>query len=166
SWRPDREVVSTNSWADYDAACAAADVTIAFNIAVADPVGATGIPSDPARINESTAEFVAANPAARIGFMSVDPGAPSCLDEVERCSSDLNLVGIKLAPNYQRFDPLGDPARRLFALASKLRLPIMIHQGASPIREAELRYAHPLLMDEVAIAFPELRVVLAHMGHP
>lgn len=165
-WRPDRAVVASNSWADYDAACSAADITIAFNIAVADPVGATGIPSDPTRINESTAEFAAAAPDRRIGFMSVDPNAPRCLDEVERCRFDLNLVGIKLAPNYQRFDPLGRAARRLFGLASKLELPIVIHQGASPIREAELRYAHPLVMDEVAIAFPQLRIVLAHMGHP
>ena len=34
------------------------------------------------------------------------------------------------------------------------------------MREAPLRYAHPLLMDEVAIRFPELRIVMAHMGHP
>ena len=165
-WRPDRAVVASNSWADYEAACSAADITIAFNIAVADPVGATGIPSDPARINESTAEFVAAAPERRIGFMSVDPNGSGCLQEVERCRFELNLVGLKLAPNYQRFDPLGMPARRLFGLASELGLPIVIHQGASPIREAELRYAHPLVMDEVAIRFPKLRIVLAHMGHP
>jgi predicted TIM-barrel fold metal-dependent hydrolase len=165
-WRPDRPVVASNSWADYDAACAAADVTIAFNIAVEDPVRTTGIPSEPGRVNESTAAFVAAGPDRRIGFMSVDPNAAGALDEIERCHFDLKLRGIKLAPNYQRFDPLGEPARAVFALASKLGLPIMIHQGASPIREAELRYAHPLLMDEIAITFPELHVVLAHMGHP
>jgi uncharacterized protein len=165
-WRPDREVTSTNSWADYDEACAAADVTIAFNIAVKDPVGCTGIPSDPTRINESTADFVSAAPERRIGFMSVDPNDPRCLEEVERCRFDLNLAGIKLAPNYQMFDPLGDQAAALFALASTLALPIVIHQGASPIREAQLRFAHPLLMDEVAIAFPDLKFVLAHMGHP
>jgi predicted TIM-barrel fold metal-dependent hydrolase len=31
---------------------------------------------------------------------------------------------------------------------------------------APLRYAHPLVMDEIAIAFPELRIVMAHLGHP
>ena len=165
-WRPDRPVVASNSWADYDEAVSSADIAIAFNIAVDDPVGKTGIPSDRTRINESTAEFVAAAPDRRVGFMSVDPNLPGCLEEVERCRSELGLVGIKLAPNYQRFDPLGEAARRLFALASKLELPIMIHQGASPIRDAELRYAHPLVMDEVAIDFPELHIVLAHMGHP
>jgi hypothetical protein len=165
-WRLDRPVVASNSWADYEAACSAADVTIAFNIAVRDPVGSTGIPSDPARVNESTADFAAAAPDRRIGFMSVDPNEPDCLAEVRRCRFELNLVGIKLAPNYQHFDPLGEPARRLFGLASDLSLPILIHQGASPIPDAPLRFAHPLLMDELAIAFPDLRLVIAHMGHP
>ena len=165
-WRPDRAVEAANSWSDYDRACADADVTIAFNIAVADPVPETGIPADPSRINDSTADFVAAAPNRRIGFMSVNPNTPGFLAEVERCHADLGLVGIKLAPNYQHFDPLGVPAAQLYALAERMGLPLMLHQGASPIREAQLRYAHPLLIDEIALRHPELRMVLAHMGHP
>lgn len=34
------------------------------------------------------------------------------------------------------------------------------------MRDAPLRYAQPLVMDQVAIAFPELRIVMAHLGHP
>lgn len=165
-WRPDRPVVATNSWQDYDAACAGVDVSIVFNIAVADPFAATGIPTDPARINDSTAEFVAAAPDRRIGFLSVHPEAPGALEEVERCHEELGLAGVKLGPNYQIFDPVGPAARALYALAERRGLPILFHQGASPIREAPLRYAHPLLMDEIAILHPELRVVMAHMGHP
>jgi len=76
------------------------------------------------------------------------------------------LKGIKLGPNYQVFDPLGEDALRVYAAAERHGLPVLFHQGASPVREAPLRYAHPLLMDEIAIRFPELRVVMAHMGHP
>jgi uncharacterized protein len=164
-WRPDRDVVTTNSWADYDDAVAAADVSIVFNIAVADPLAATGIPNDPTRINDSTAEFAAADPGRRIGFLSVDPKAPGALDEVER-SRALGLRGIKLGPNYQHFDPLDPDALALYAYAEAAGLPIVFHQGASPVRDAPLRYAHPLVMDEIAIRHPELRVVMAHMGHP
>lgn len=42
SWRTDRPVVTTNSWADFDSAMSAADVAIVFNIAVADPAATTG----------------------------------------------------------------------------------------------------------------------------
>lgn len=164
-WRPDRDVVTTNSWADYDRAVAAADVSIVFNIAVPDPLAATGIPNDPSRVNDSTAEFAAADPGRRIGFLSVDPTAPGALDEVER-SRSLGLRGIKLGPNYQHFDPLDPHALALYAYAESHGLPILFHQGASPVRDAPLRYAHPLAMDEIAIRHPELRVVMAHMGHP
>jgi len=165
-WRPDRAVVTTNSWADYEAAFACVDVSIVFNIAVDDPLAATGIPTDPARINESTAEFVRSAPDRRIGFLSVDPTAPGALDEVERCRLELGMRGIKLGPNYQRFDPLDERALALYDHAERTGLPILFHQGASPIRDAPLRYAHPLVMDEIAMRHPELRIVMAHMGHP
>jgi predicted TIM-barrel fold metal-dependent hydrolase len=54
----------------------------------------------------------------------------------------------------------------VYAAAQRLSLPIVFHQGTSPMRTAPLRYAHPLVMDEIAMAFPELRVVMAHIGHP
>jgi uncharacterized protein len=97
--------------------------------------------------------------------MGVDPRWPNVLEEVERCRG-LGLAGVKLGPNYQGFDPLGPEARRLYAYAEQHGLPILFHQGTSPIPEAPIRFAHPLVMDEIAIARPELRVVMAHMGHP
>jgi predicted TIM-barrel fold metal-dependent hydrolase len=75
-------------------------------------------------------------------------------------------VGIKLGANYQRFDPLSREALALYARAEKLSLPILFHTGASPVREAPLQYAHPLVTDEVAIRFPDLKIVMAHIGHP
>lgn len=165
-WRPDRAVTTTNTWADHDEQVAPADVSIVFNIAVADPLAATGIPTDPARVNESTAAFAAADPARRIGFLSVDPTAPGALEEAERCRTQLGLRGVKLGPNYQRFDPLHPAACELYGWAQEHGLPILFHQGASPIRDAPLRYAHPLTMDEIATAFPQLRIVMAHLGHP
>jgi predicted TIM-barrel fold metal-dependent hydrolase len=165
NWRTDRPVVTTNSWHDFDAAMAAADVTIVFNIAVADPAASTGIPHPPERTNDATAEFVAADPSRRIGFMSVDPTRTDALDEAERCR-ERGLVGVKLGPNYQNFDPLGDPALAFYAYCERNALPIVFHQGASPIRAAPLRYTYPLVTDEIALRFPDLRIVMAHMGHP
>lgn len=165
-WRDGEEVVTTKTWAEYASAFEVVDVSIVFNIAVDDPEAEVGIPADPARINESTAEFVADDPTRRIGFLSVDPTKRGALREVDRCRTELGLRGIKLGPNYQRFDPLCDEAMALYAHAERHGLPILFHQGASPIQHAPLRYAHPLVMDEIAMAHPELRIVMAHMGHP
>jgi uncharacterized protein len=158
-WRPDRPVAATTSWADYEQAFADVDVSAVFTIAR----NRTRV--DPA-LNDSVAAFVAAAPTRRIGFLSIHPEVEGAEDELERARTDLGLRGIKLGPNYQIFDPLGPAALRVYELAERHGLPILFHQGASPVREAPLRYAHPLLMDEIAIRFPELRVVLAHMGHP
>ncbi len=158
-WRPDRPVAATTTWADYEEAFADVDVSVAFTIA-----------RDRERVdsalNDRVAEFVAAAPTRRIGFLSIHPEVEGALDELERARTDLGLKGIKLGPNYQVFDPLGDAALRVYEQAERHGLPVLFHQGASPVREAPLRYAHPLLMDEIAIRFPELRVVMAHLGHP
>ncbi len=165
SWRTDRPVTTTTTWDAFDAAQSAADVVIAFNIDVPDPRTMVGIPHDPLRTNDATADFVAAAPNRRIGFMSVDPQRPDAIEEADRCR-ERGLVGVKLGPNYQDFDPLGDAALRFYAYCERWGLPILFHQGASPIRHAPLRYTHPLVTDEVALRFPELRIVMAHMGHP
>jgi predicted TIM-barrel fold metal-dependent hydrolase len=158
-WRPDRPVAATTTWADYEQAFADVEVSAAFTIA------RDRMHVDSA-LNDAVAAFVAAAPTRRIGFLSVHPDVPGAEDELERARTELGLKGIKLGPNYQVFDPLGSAALRVYELAERYGLPILFHQGASPVREAPLRYAHPLLMDEIAIRFPELRVVMAHMGHP
>ncbi|TDD57646.1 amidohydrolase [Kribbella antibiotica] len=164
-WRNDRAVTTTNTWAEYDVAMAAADVSIVFNIAVDDPLAATGIPHPPERCNDATIEFVRDNPAKRIGFMSVNPTVYGAFDEADRCREQ-GLVGVKLGPNYQNFDPLGEPALAFYDYCQTNNLPILFHSGASPIREAPLRYTYPLVTDEIALRYPELRIVMAHMGHP
>jgi len=117
-------------------------------------------------MNDETATFVRAYPEKLVGFMSVHPYAADVLEEVERSREDLGLMGVKLGANYQNFDPLDERALAIYERAQALEIPILFHQGTSPVRTAPLRYAHPLLMDQIAIRYPRLRIVMAHMGHP
>lgn len=164
-WRTDRPVVTSNTWEDYDRAAEAADVSIVFNIAVDDPVGSTGLDYRPEDTNTSTAEYVAARPERRIGFMSVNPMRKHVREEVER-ARELGLVGVKLGANYQEYEPLSAEAMAFYRYCEREQLPILFHQGASPIRQAPLRFTFPLVTDEIAIACPDLKIVMAHMGHP
>ncbi len=173
--RPDRPDPAGVTWDDYLAAMAVVDQAIVFNIASPppgdpDPLSAhlTGsVFEAPARaVNDNTAALVRAYPDKLIGFLSVHPRDPAMADELDRATGDLGLRGLKLGPNYQNFDPLSDEAFRLYARAQELRLPILFHQGTSPVRFADLDYAHPRHIDRVAMHFPELRIVMAHMGHP
>jgi uncharacterized protein len=158
-WRPDRPVAATTTWADYAEAFEDVELSVVFSIA-------RNRQAVEEALNDDVAAFVADAPTRRIGFLSIHPEVDGAFDELERARTDLGLRGIKLGPNYQVFDPLGDAALRVYELAERHGLPILFHQGASPVQDAPLRYAHPLLMDEIAIRFPELRIVMAHMGHP
>jgi uncharacterized protein len=158
-WRPDRPVAATTTWADYAEAFGDVELSVVFTIA-------RNRQTVEEALNDDVAAFVADAPTRRIGFLSIHPEVDGAFDELERARTDLALRGIKLGPNYQVFDPLGDAALRTYRLATRYGLPILFHQGASPVQDAPLRYAHPLLMDEIAIRFPELRIVMAHMGHP
>lgn len=169
-WRPDRVVDVAVSWDDYLAAMGPVDRACVFGIRLkggATPAGREGFGIEYAgNVNDEAATFARAHPDKLIGFMSVHPDETGVVEEMERCVHELGLKGVKLGPNYQNFDPLGPAAFRVYETAGRLRLPILFHQGTSPMRTAPLRYAHPLVMDEVAIAFPELRIVMAHLGHP
>lgn len=171
-WRPGQRIPTTFTWADYLEAIEPVDRAIVFNIA-ADPRGGhvdgSGIEHlmyEARQVNDDTAAFVRAYPDKLIGFLSVHPHDPEVLEEIERATQDLGLRGIKLGPNYQNFDPLGPEAFRVYRRAEELGLPILFHQGTSPVQFADLDYAHPRHIDRLAMAFPSLKIVMAHMGHP
>jgi len=116
--------------------------------------------------NDYVADYVARDPERLIGFGSVDPSTATAIDELERMKADLGLVGCKLGPIYQDVDPLGPEFRRVCEALERLELPLLIHQGTTFARAGSLLYARPILLDEIALRFPELRIVIAHMGHP
>ena len=116
--------------------------------------------------NDYVAEYVARDPARLVGFGAVDPASPGALDELERMKHDLALVGCKLGPIYQDVDPLGPEFLQVCEVLQRLELPMLIHQGTTFARAGSLLQARPILLDEIALRFPELRIVIAHMGHP
>lgn len=171
-WRPDREVEAVYDWNMFMAAQAPADKTIVFPVAWAPGERTGGVngfnePGDVAdNPNDSTAMFVRAYPERLIGFMSLHPHDPLALGELERSRTDLGLRGIKLGANYQSFDPLESRALAIYREAERHGLPILFHIGTSGVRTAPINYAHPLIIDEIAMRYPELRIIMAHMGHP
>jgi len=116
--------------------------------------------------NDYVAAYVNQHPEKLIGFMSVDPTQAGAVEEFERCHHDLGLRGIKMSPIYQGFHPHAAEVLPLYEKAQRHGLPILLHQAACYNRVAPLEYAHPLLFDEIAIRFPELTLVFAHLGYP
>ncbi len=173
-WRPDRPVRATTCWQDYLDAQAPADLSIVFAIAWHPGMAVPRISGEESgdtswyqgNINDAVATFVAAHPDRLLGFMALHPHDPDCLDEFERCRTELDMRGIKLGANYQNFEPLEARALAIYERAQRYGMPILFHQGTSPVREAPIRLSYPLLMDEIAIRYPDLKIIMAHVGHP
>ena len=115
-------------------------------------------------INDVSVEVARRAPGKIIPFMSLHPLDPDMDAEYDRAVGDLGCKGIKMYPT--QFDPESYEAFRLFARLESDGLPIVFHQGTSPSWDASLMYAHPRVMDHVAMAFPRLKIIMAHLGHP
>lgn len=76
------------------------------------------------------------------------------------------VKGIKLYPGYDNY-PINDPSlESFFRLAAKCDIPVMIHTGDTYSKGAKVRQAHPLLVDDVAVDFPDVKFVMCHLGNP
>jgi len=116
--------------------------------------------------NDYVAQYVRFHPDKLIGFASVDPHDPDPVAEIEHAVQDLGLKGLKLSPIYQNIHPSDPRMLRIFGKAEKLGLPVLIHQGATFPRRVNLKYAPPILLEDIALQFPDLILVIAHLGHP
>lgn len=143
---------------DHWAASEAADKVIVFGLQ-AKAVG-VWVP------NEVIADYVGQHPEKLQGWASLDPNSPDCIDQLKYCVEDLGLKGLKLGPVYQHFDPLDRKHWPLFAKCQELGLPIMWHQGATFPSAAKLRWGLPLQLEDIAMEYPDLKMIIAHLGHP
>lgn len=116
--------------------------------------------------NDYVAEYVHQHPDKLIGFMSVHPHDPDALSEIKRCFNELGLKGLKLGPVYQHFDPESKKAYPIYDLAQQLKLPIMWHQGIAGMQPGALKYGYASKLDQVARDFPDLTMIIAHLGMP
>ncbi len=112
------------------------------------------------------ANYVAADPARLIGFLSVDPTQPGWEDELRFGHQELGLRGIKLLSMYAGFRPDESRLDPLWQYATKHRLPVLLHTGTTFVAQAPLECTLPRHLDVVATRFPEVRIIMAHLGHP
>jgi hypothetical protein len=115
---------------------------------------------------ELIAAFVKEHSDRFIGWCSVEPNDPGCVEELEYYVTQRGFRGLKVSPIYQNWDPTDARHIRLFKKAEELGIPVNIHQGTTFVRPAPLKYANPILLEDIAVACPGLRMIISHMGHP
>lgn len=116
--------------------------------------------------DQYVAECVAAHPQSLIGFLSVDPTQDGWQYEMREGHETLGLRGIKLLPMYAGFHPDDASLDPLWEYAAEHKLPVLLHTGTTFIRQAPIECTLPRHLDVVATRFPEVKMILAHLGHP
>ncbi|HWR13572.1 MAG TPA: amidohydrolase family protein [Terriglobales bacterium] len=101
-----------------------------------------------------------------IGFLSLDPTQEGWQEELREGHEDLGLRGVKLMPMYAGFRPDEPKLDYLWQYATRNGLPVLLHTGTTFIDKAPLECTLPRLLDNVAIRFPDVKMILAHLGHP
>lgn len=112
------------------------------------------------------ADYVARDPQHMIGFLSLDPTQPGWEDEMRDGHRRLRLRGIKLLPMYAGFYPHDERLDPLWRYAGEHGLPVLLHTGTTFVAAAPLDCTLPRHLDAVAQRFPDVKMILAHLGHP
>jgi predicted TIM-barrel fold metal-dependent hydrolase len=122
-------------------------------------------------VNVWTAQYVKADPKRLLSCGSVDPRQTSTvqaeMDQIVR----LGIRLIKIHPPHQLLYP-NDYLNGLKGLeiiyrtAEANSIPVMIHTGTSIFPGARNKYGDPIYVDDVAVDFPNLRILIAHGGRP
>lgn len=88
------------------------------------------------------------------------------LDSFEAKMNEDTTAGIKIYTGYQPFYATDEIYKPFYKLAQKYDVPVVFHMGDTANSMGRLKYSHPLVVDDVAVDFPNVRFVIAHCGTP
>jgi uncharacterized protein len=87
-------------------------------------------------------------------------------EQTEHLVKELGCKGLKLLPPSGYFYPDDPRILPAYEVASDLGIPVMFHTGTSVFPGTRIKYANPLLLDDVAQDFPDLNIIICHGGRP
>jgi predicted TIM-barrel fold metal-dependent hydrolase len=122
--------------------------------------------------NDEILDVAAANGDVLIPFVSIDPHRENAAAEARRLIGR-GARGFKFHPNLQAFFPNDRLAYPLYEAIAEARLPAVFHTGHSGMGSGmpggggiRLKYSNPMYVDDVAVDFPTMPIVLAHPSFP
>ena len=132
---------------------------IVFSLRYGDSIGVEGN-------DEITAAAVAKYPDKFVGFAYVDPRRADCMELLRHAVEDLGLKGAKFGPIYNGV-ALSDPRLEpVYEYLQRKNLPLTMHMGTTFARNAPIEMGRAIHVEPIALRYPDLTMVLAHMGHP
>jgi uncharacterized protein len=122
-------------------------------------------------VNEWVSRYVSGHEDRLVAVGSVHPLRSKDAGGDAARLFELGIRMLKIHPPHQLFaanDYLSgnDALAAIYRTAEELGRPVMIHTGTSVFPGARNRFADPMAVDDVAVDFPRLTIVLAHAGRP
>jgi hypothetical protein len=115
--------------------------------------------------NEYVKKLCDLYPQRFTGIASVNPLSETAVEDLEYAVKKLGLKGLKLHPPLQNFFMNDKKVFPVYQKAVELDIPVIFHVGTTPFGSlCRLSQANPLLVDDVAVEFPDLRIMLTHLG--
>lgn len=119
---------------------------------------------------DQIAEYCDAYPDRFSGLAGVDPTrGVEQLRDLDYAVNDLGFVGAHIYPHWFRLPPNEALYYPVYARCEELDVPVMMQVGQNLIYQKEVRLpsvAKPILLDQIAIDFPELKLIGIHIGVP
>jgi len=122
-----------------------------------------GVPVRP--MNEGVAKLLGAYPDRFIGFAGFDPNnGAEAVQDIEFAVKNLGFSGVKTVGSTLELDINDKACYPCYQKAEELGIPILIHTGSVIIKGCRGKHVHPLMIDDVAFDFPDLKIICAHLG--
>ncbi|TWH73372.1 amidohydrolase family protein [Modestobacter roseus] len=142
---------------------------VAFGV---DSISQTGDELVPT--NEEVAELAAEHADVVIPFASIDPARGAAgVRQARRLITDHGVRGFKFHPNTQGFHPNDRKAYPLYEVIAEHGLIALFHTGQTGVGAGtpggggiRLKYSNPMDVDDVAVDFPDMDIILAHPSFP
>jgi predicted TIM-barrel fold metal-dependent hydrolase len=142
---------------------------VAFGV---DSISQTGEELVPT--NEEVAELAAEHPDVIIPFASIDPARGAAgVKAARRLVTEYGVRGFKFHPNTQAFFPNDRLAYPLYEVIAEHGLVALFHTGQTGVGAGQragggirLKYSNPMYVDDVAVDFPDMPIILAHPSFP
>ena len=100
------------------------------------------------------------------GSLDAENNLQEGIAELERLLIGDRIIGIKLYPGYQFVYPNNKKLDKIYELAAKFGVPVMFHSGLAYRSPGGIQYSRPIYFDDVAGKFPELKIIISHLGDP
>jgi len=76
------------------------------------------------------------------------------------------IKALKFYPGYEPFYPNDTRLKLWYEMAIEYDVPVMFHSGDTYAPTGKVKYSHPLHIDDLAVDYPDLKIVICHVGNP